>query len=462
MKLAIVGAGWAGMAAAAEAAECGHHVTIFEATRQVGGRARALACERPDGLPLNLDNGQHILIGAYSSALALMQRVGVDLERDLMAVPLSMPYPDGSGLQTPAWAARWPTPLNAMAAIATARGWSWGERWALVRHSLRWQLGGFQCRSGATVAELCMGLPSRVMQELIEPLCVSALNLPASQACAQVFLNVMRDALFGKGFGDWAASALLLPRADLSALFPAQAADWLNGRFPQTTALRLGTRVLAIAPAATGWTLHGDGWSDNFDQVIWATAAAPAAQAMAQAAASAFNSSDAGQASTAHALRVWAQTAQALQHTAITTVYAWAPDARLTHPMLALRPEPDAQQAPAQFVFDRGQLFPNDPAMRGVLAFVISASVGEREDLQARVLQQGRRQLGLAQLQAVQTVVEKRATFACTPGLVRPPQRIAPGLLAAGDFVAGPYPATLEAAVRNGRSAVLALNTPSS
>ena len=454
MKLAIVGTGWAGMAAAVEAAERGHHLTIFEATRQLGGRARALACERPDGVPLNLDNGQHILIGAYSAALELMQRVGVNLERDLMAMPLSMPYPDGSGLQTPSWAAGWPTPLDAMAAIATARGWSWGERLALVRHSLRWQLGGFKATPGATVAQVCQGMPERVMQELIEPLCVSALNLPASQACGQIFLNVMRDALFGKGFGGWAASSLLLPQADLSALFPAQAAEWLSARFPETTELRLGTRVQAITPAAPGWALHGDGWSESFDQVIWATAAAPAAQAMVQAAASA---SAAGQATTARALSDWAQTAQALRHTAITTVYAWAPDAQLAHPMLALRPEPDALQAPAQFVFDRGQLFPNDLAMRGVLAFVISASAGEREDIQARVLQQGRRQLGLAQLQAVQTVVEKRATFACTPGLVRPPLRIAPGLLAAGDFVAGPYPATLEAAVRSGIAAGEAL-----
>ena len=459
MKLAIVGAGWAGMAAAVEAAERGHQITIFEATRQLGGRARALACERPDGLPLNLDNGQHILIGAYSAALALMQKVGVNLERDLLPVPLAMPYPDGSGLQTPSWAAAWPSPLNAVAAIATARGWSWAERWGLLRYSLGWQFSGFQCAPGTTVAQLCQGMPERVVQELIDPLCVSALNLPADQASAQVFLTVMRDALFGKGFGGLAASSLLLPRADLGALFPEQAALWLRERFPASAELRLGTRVQSLSPSPAGRTLHGDGWSQTFDQVIWATAPVPAAQAMAQAATTA---EAAGHAAISQALRQWSDTARALQHTAITTVYAWAPDARLAHPMLALRPEPDAQQAPAQFVFDRGQLFPNDPAMRGVLAFVISASVGEREDLQARVLQQGRRQLGLAQLQAVQTVVEKRATFACTPGLVRPPQRIAPGLLAAGDFVAGPYPATLEAAVRNGRSAVLALNTPSS
>jgi hypothetical protein len=45
-------------------------------------------------------------------------------------------------------------------------------------------------------------------------------------------------------------------------------------------------------------------------------------------------------------------------------------------------------------------------------------------------------------------LTEKRATFRCVPGLARPAGVVAPGLLAAGDYIAGPYPATLEGAVR--------------
>ena len=152
----------------------------------------------------------------------------------------------------------------------------------------------------------------------------------------------------------------------------------------------------------------------------------------------------------------WADTARALRFEAITTVYAWAPSARLSAPMLSLRSTPvaahsDAMAAPAQFVFDRGQL--GGPA--GLLAFVVSASQGERNALQAQVLRQARAQLGL-KLQAVQTLVEKRATFACTPALVRPARDIAPGLLACGDYTEGPYPATLEGAVRSGIAAATA------
>ena len=111
--------------------------------------------------------------------------------------------------------------------------------------------------------------------------------------------------------------------------------------------------------------------------------------------------------------------------------------------MLAMRSDANA---PAQFVFDRGRL--GGPA--GLLAFVVSASHGERADQQAQVIAQGRAELGLPDLRPLQTIVEKRATFACTPALLRPAQNILPGLLACGDYVAGPYPSTLEGAVRSG------------
>ena len=155
-------------------------------------------------------------------------------------------------------------------------------------------------------------------------------------------------------------------------------------------------------------------------------------------------------------MRQWAHAAQGLRFEAIATVYAWGNGAALRQPMVSLNSRPanygddqDAKEAaPAQFVFDRGQL----GGPKGLLAFVVSASTDDRDTLQAQVLQQARTQLGL-ELQPVQTVVEKRATFACTPALVRPPLHIAPGLLACGDYVAGPYPATLEGAVRSGQAA---------
>ena len=144
-----------------------------------------------------------------------------------------------------------------------------------------------------------------------------------------------------------------------------------------------------------------------------------------------------------HAAQPWIAAADGLHFTAITTVYAHAPGARLPRPMLALR---STAGHPAQFVFDRGQL----DGQQGLLAFVVSASDGDRARTGQQVLQQAAAQLALPPLQAVQTVVEKRATFACRPGLRRPGQRVLPGLTACGDYVEGPYPATLEGAVLSG------------
>ncbi|WP_296495344.1 hydroxysqualene dehydroxylase HpnE [Rhodoferax sp.] len=430
MRVAIIGAGWAGMAAAVKATEDGHHVTIFEAAHAIGGRARALAAKPaktlPDGSLAPLDNGQHILIGAYTETLALMRLVGLSPETALLNLPMTLRFPDGRGLQFAAW----PTPLDALGGILQARGWTLADKWSLLRAALGWQFRGFACAASLSVADLCQRLTPKIKAELIDPLCVSALNTPPEQASAQVFLRVMRDALFGVQAG----SRLLLPRVDLSALFPDAAARWLLERGGQ---LRLGQRIDALHKQAQQWRVQ----AELFDAVLLATPAPHAAQILSTADMPAPH---------AEQVRHWVESARALQHEAIATVYAWAPQASLPIAMLALR---SSTQHPAQFVFDRGQL--GGPA--GLLAFVVSAARGERATLQAQVLAQGLEQLGLA-LQAVQTVVEKRATFACTPGLQRPPPTIAPGLLACGDYVAGPYPATLEGAVRSGRAVVALLN----
>ena len=49
LRIAIVGGGWAGMAAAVRTVQAGHHVTVLEAARRLGGRARAMPLTLPDG-----------------------------------------------------------------------------------------------------------------------------------------------------------------------------------------------------------------------------------------------------------------------------------------------------------------------------------------------------------------------------------------------------------------------------
>jgi squalene-associated FAD-dependent desaturase len=423
-RVAVIGAGWAGLAAAVAASRAGHAVTVFETTRQPGGRARRLDLVLPDGGAVALDNGQHILIGAYVQTLALMREVGVDPARVLRRLPLTLRFPNGDGLALPDW----PVPLDAAWGITRARGWSLADKASLLRHAVGWQMQGFTCDESLTVAALCRKLRPAVLRDLIDPLCVSALNTPSGRASGRVFLRVLRDALFAPAQGGWGASNLLLPAADLGALFPQAAVDWLQARNAQ---VRFGARVQALRPEGDGWQVDGQA----FDAVLLAAPPWEAERLVAGAGVEA---------------RDWLAAAGGLAHEAIATVYTMG-GPRLPLPLLALRPGP---QAPAQFAFDRGHL--GGPP--GLLAWVVSASTGDAATLEGQVVAQARA-LGW-RVAPIRTVVEKRATFACTPGLRRPGVRVAPGLFACGDYVEGPYPATLEGAVRSALQAVDLLGRP--
>jgi len=421
LRVAVVGAGWAGIAAAVHARLAGHCVQVFEMAPQPGGRARSV---RAGGL--TLDNGQHILIGAYTATLELMRMVGADPRALLQRLPLALQYPDGQGLRLPGGA-----PMPAFArAVLSRQGWGWSARWSLLARAARWALGGFHAAPTLSVAQLCAGLPPIVQRQLVEPLCVAALNTPAAQASAEVFLRVMRDALLG-GPG---SSDLLLPKAALDALLPEPATDWFSAHGVR---LLTGTRVAQLQRGAAGWRVDGSG----FDAVVLACSAAEAARLCSAVAPD------------------WAGCAAALHYEPIVTVYLSSPGVRLPLPMLALEASDDA---PAQFVFDLGAL----GRAEGVLAFVISgASAWVDRGLQATAeatLAQARQALGAERWRVPPSLLhvgaEKRATFRCTPALRRPPRDIAPGLLAAGDYVAGPYPATLEGAVRSGREAAAAVS----
>jgi hydroxysqualene dehydroxylase len=449
MKVLIAGAGWAGLACAIELVKAGHQVTVIEASRHLGGRARALEVSLPNGETTTLDNGQHILIGAYSETLRLMREVGVQPEKVLHRMPLTLRFPStssatgertssaegamGDALQLPDWKKPLIKGLDVACGVMMAQGWSWADKFSLLRTAASWRLSGFKCAPHTTVSELCRNVSERVMQMLIEPLCVSALNTPADRASGQVFLRIMHDSLFASTEGDanftCGSSNLLLPTADLGTLFPEAAAAWLAKRGCE---VRLGHRLLRVESLSN--SEHSAHIScreeadliEKYDAVLLATPPAEAARI-----------------ATLSGHRAWAQAADALQFEAITTVYAHAPDAHLPCPMMAL---PCSVDEPAQFVFDRGAL----TGHHGVLAFVISASVGDAGTLEQQVISQGRKQLGLPQLQALKTITDKRATFACTPALQRPAAEIAPGIFACGDYVDGPYPSTLEGAVRSG------------
>lgn len=417
-QLTIVGAGWAGLAAAIAATQAGWRVQLFEAATIAGGRARSL---QQSFAGKSLDNGQHVLIGAYRDTLALMRTVGLNPEALLQRIPLDLRFTNGQGLNLP----NWPLPLNLLAGLGRAQGWSMKDKASLIRAAWSWQRAGFACGPTWTVAHLCetSGLSERVMTELIEPLCLSALNTPVQQASATVLLRVLQDALLGgKGSSD-----LLVPRVDLGALLPEACLQWLRANGAD---IQLGTRITASELEA----LHHTG--TPYTAVLLACPPWEAARLTADIAPK------------------WAYNCAELPHAAIATVYLHCKDAGfngLARPMIALYSD---TQSPAQFVFDKGAL----SEQHGLLAAVVSACTAERDDVTEKVHDQVCEQLKLMNVEVVQTVVEKRATLACTPMLDRPMPFIAHGLWACGDYLRGPYPSTLEGAVRSGQQVVTQLD----
>ncbi len=417
LRLAVIGAGWAGLAAAVRAREAGLEVSVFEMAAQAGGRARSTCI---DGQ--SFDNGQHILIGAYRRSLALMRTVGVDPDTVLMRLPLAMPFPDGRGLRLP----HGPPAIALLRGILGASGWGWRDRLALLQHALRWRVAGFRCPTESTVDELCAALPKAVRELLVDPLCVAALNTPAPRASAAVFLRVLHDALLGpRGSAD-----LLLPRAPLNALLADRAAAWLEDRGTRWHARH---RVGALQSDGSGWQVD----RERFDAALLACTPLEAARLV-----DAVNPG-------------WAATARAIEYDAIVTVTLVSNGTRLSAPMVALLESADA---PAQFVFDQGAL----GMAPGRFVAVVS---GAGRWLDRSLDQIG--QLVQCQLlaafplgtwheppQVLKTLAEKRATFRCTPDLRRPAPQVAPGLYAAGDYVQGPYPATLEGAVLSAEAAL--------
>lgn len=416
-RVAIVGGGWAGLAAAIRARMAGHDVVLFETSRLWGGRARSAGVGAE-----TLDNGQHILIGAYARTLTLMRDIGVDHTTVLMRMPLTLCNPQGVGLRL-----RPGSPLLALAgAVFGHRGWTWRDRVSLLQAASRWARAGFTCPPDMTVEVLSRNVSVAVRRELIEPLCVAALNTPASTASAQVFLRVLRDALFsGPGSAD-----LLLPKVPLDQLFPGPAADWLrrNG-----VTLRTGHRVRSIVKTPSRWRVD----DDTFDGVVVACTAVEAARLVQPVDAS------------------WSDRARSLAYEPIVTVYLGSPGSTLPVPMVALS---DGPADPAQFAFDHGAM----GGIAGRFAFVASGAApwveaGHQKTADA-MLDQARRAFPAGtwksppSIEAIRT--ERRATFRCVPGLLRPACWIAPGLVAAGDYIDGPYPSTLEGAVRSGELAV--------
>ena len=417
MNIAIIGGGYAGMAAAVALADRGIAVSVFESARQLGGRARGVAYNNTQ-----LDNGQHLLLGCYRQTLRMIEKVGGNPETDFLRLSLQLDLHGEFSLKAP----RLPAPLHLLVALLGAQGLSMIARMNAVRFMLALRRIKFNLASDMTVTEMLAqyGQDEDLTMKLWEPLCIAALNTPIHKASAQVLLNVLRDAL-NKTRAD---SDMLLPRIDFTALFPQRAADFVEQHGGK---INIGCGVEALRSFEDGIEITTALGTERFSHVICATPPAVAAKLLRPVAA----------------LAETVAQIDSLEHQPIYTVYLQYPEyITLPQPMLGLH------QRYSQWLFDRGRI----ARQHGLLAAVISAEGIHQElskdELAQKVIVELREEFGIAeQPQWYKVIAEKRATFCCSPNLQRPLQQtLLPSLLLAGDYTAGDYPATLEGAVMSG------------
>lgn len=416
--VAVIGGGWAGLACAVELARANVQVSVFESAGTLGGRARAI---EKDGW--RVDNGQHILIGAYTETLRMLRLLGVSPKR-LYAKPFFVHIPGVLDLQ----AADLPAPLHLAVGLLRAKGLNWADRRAALRLLRTLKRTKFRLAQDITVRSLLTQTrQTRTLCELLwEPLCVAALNTPADRASAQVFANVLRDSVAASA----SASEVLIPRTDLTELLPVPAVLYLSRKGQSVHTM---TRIRSVTRDEHGFRLEGDLFDAAYTHVVLATGPWQVADITA---------------SFAEMERLRNQLNE-MRYEAITTAYlAYDPPLTLPKPMIGLT------DGMLQWVFDRGQL--GGPS--GLLAGVVSAASTHlsREEIGLRAHQEIEKHFAtdskhLPAPKWAQVITEKRATFACEPGTFRP-ITVTPvkNLYLAGDYVASDYPATLESAVRSG------------
>ena len=431
--VAVIGAGWAGLAAALELVRAGRPVVLIEAAANPGGRGRSLVL---DGA--HLDNGQHILVGACRQVLAQMRTVGVDPETALHVLPFSLSLrellPEG-GTRAFSLSPRSTRPWHLATALYRAlSGEKPSRRFAAM-------LGAARMLAQAPDVDLPVAAwlrrghqPPALIAGLWEPLCLAVMNTPVAEASAKIFQNVLQQTLRGSERD----ARLLIPRMPLGALFPEPALAWLRASGAE---VHMSTRVTGIATRVQGGFELGlrGGARLHAGQVILATAPRaaerllPASDALAQA----------------------RRALSALGARSICTVYL-----RYPKPLVDLPPLTGLLGQHGQWLLPR--YLNGEPHWAAVV--ISAAEVYPAPDARTR-WQQVARELaatfpGLGNPDSGRVVCEQSATFDARAGIdeLRPDVRTGiPGLYLAGDHCARGLPSTLEAAVQGGLQAAAAV-----
>lgn len=188
LPIAIIGGGLTGLTCALRLAEQGKEVHLFEAAPELGGRTKSFFDKQINGW---VDNGPHLLIGAYEATQRLLSDVGA-ADRVTWQPSLQLPLWDknrgGFSLAPKPWL---PFPLALLISLAQMPGHGLESIKSMLRIA-----GEMKKPSAVDVASWLtgMGIAPRLQTDMIEPLCLGAMNAAMDRADSETFARVLREA----------------------------------------------------------------------------------------------------------------------------------------------------------------------------------------------------------------------------------------------------------------------------
>jgi squalene-associated FAD-dependent desaturase len=435
----VVGAGFAGLSAAARLTKRGAKVLVLEARARLGGRATAFVDRETGEL---VDNGQHVLLGCYSDTLAFLSDIGA-LGNVTFARELRVTMIDGGGKRSQLVCPTLPSPLHLLGGLFEWEALAWADRMSALRmagplrrarRALKPGATRLAASPGETVSAWLErnGQSARLCEMLWEPLALAALNQPVDSAAAPPFARVLAE-MFGP---DPRAAAIVLPATPLHLMYAEPARAFIErggGRVrtgaPATIMIRTGGASMTVEAAGERWTPRA-----VVCAVPWF----------------ALGGVLGGDTS---AVRDVVERAQRMSSSPIVTVNLWFDRVVMEEPFIGL-PGRDMQ-----WVFDKRQVFGEAASHLSLVSSGASPLVdrtnAELVGAAHRELMDAMPEVRAAALVRATVVREPKATFTLAPGEPRRPGTTTgvPGLVLAGDWIDTGLPATIESAVRSGHRA---------
>ncbi|MCC6353077.1 MAG: FAD-dependent oxidoreductase [Verrucomicrobiae bacterium] len=431
-RVAVLGAGVAGLAAAVDLARAGHRVTLVEALGWAGGRAHSF---RHAGTGDIVDNGQHVLMGCYRQTLEFLDTIG---SRGFLREPggLDVPFLSEGGGVARLRARRWPCPLHVARALFGFAALGTRERLRAAeplvaavadRSGQRWRAS-----TAAEWLQAC-GQSDNAVRSLWGPFCAAALNEPVGSASAALFGEVVRRALVGRA----SDARVLFSRVGLSRLLVDRAIDIIAACGGEVRLGRAARRLVIREGRVAG--VEVDGAGELVTDAVVSALPWGALRALLP------SGSDLGR-------RV-----EPLRGAPIVGIHLWFDREVCPEPFAGLL------DSPIHWIFNRNAVCdlekPSGPSVTLVISGAYDHVGAPSDDLVRMAVEECRRFLPAAREASVlhEFVYKARdATLQARPEMLphRPgPETAWPNLFLAGDWTDTGLPSTIEGAVVSGRRA---------